>query len=106
MQLFKACLAPSTDGDGSGCDNMTCILVRFKKPSENSTNNGNSSKRSLEDDSTNHSSTSTLNDEHSESNNKRIRNNDDDETIDLVFIDIINDHRSGSMLWSTLFGRY
>ncbi|KAH9516911.1 Protein phosphatase 1G [Dermatophagoides farinae] len=80
-ELFKACLAPSTDGDGSGCDNMTCILVRFKKPSENSTNNGNSSKRSLEDDSTNHSSTSTLNDEHSESNNKRIRNNDDDETI-------------------------
>ncbi|KAJ6218030.1 hypothetical protein RDWZM_009187 [Blomia tropicalis] len=39
--LFETCLAPNTNGDGSGCDNMTCILVKFKKSSD--------SKRSLDD---------------------------------------------------------
>ena len=29
MRLFKKCLAPTTYGDGSGCDNMTSILVKF-----------------------------------------------------------------------------
>ena len=29
--MFRKCLAPNTDGDGSGCDNMTCILIQFKK---------------------------------------------------------------------------
>jgi len=28
-QMFDACLAPDTAGDGSGCDNMTCIIVLF-----------------------------------------------------------------------------
>lgn len=28
-ELFDNCLAPSTDGDGTGCDNMTCIIVKF-----------------------------------------------------------------------------
>lgn len=28
--MFDHCLAPSTIGDGTGCDNMTAILVRFK----------------------------------------------------------------------------
>lgn len=27
--LFDACLAPDTTGDGTGCDNMTCIIVKF-----------------------------------------------------------------------------
>ncbi|KAI1287634.1 putative protein phosphatase [Halotydeus destructor] len=27
--LFRACLAPNTHGDGTGCDNMTCIIVTF-----------------------------------------------------------------------------
>lgn len=27
--LFDACLAPDTRGDGTGCDNMTCILAQF-----------------------------------------------------------------------------
>lgn len=34
IQLFRSCIAPKTDGDGTGCDNMTCILVRLDKPSE------------------------------------------------------------------------
>lgn len=28
-ELFDHCLAPHTMGDGTGCDNMTCIIVRF-----------------------------------------------------------------------------
>lgn len=31
FQLFEHCLAPNTVGDGTGCDNMTCIIVQFKK---------------------------------------------------------------------------
>ena len=27
-ELFDHCLAPHTMGDGTGCDNMTCIVVR------------------------------------------------------------------------------
>lgn len=30
MQLFHNCLAPNTMGDGTGCDNMTAIIVKFK----------------------------------------------------------------------------
>lgn len=29
-ELFDLCLAPDTKNDGSGCDNMTCMIVRFK----------------------------------------------------------------------------
>ncbi|KAJ8032980.1 Protein phosphatase 1G [Holothuria leucospilota] len=28
-ELFDVCLAPDTTGDGTGCDNMTCIIVVF-----------------------------------------------------------------------------
>lgn len=29
--MFDFCLAPDTTGDGTGCDNMTCVIVRFNK---------------------------------------------------------------------------
>ncbi|XP_041327231.1 protein phosphatase 1G isoform X4 [Pyrgilauda ruficollis] len=29
-QLLDQCLAPDTSGDGTGCDNMTCIIISFK----------------------------------------------------------------------------
>lgn len=29
-QLFDHCLAPDTMGDGTGCDNMTCVIVTFQ----------------------------------------------------------------------------
>ncbi|KAA0190487.1 Protein phosphatase 2C [Fasciolopsis buskii] len=29
-EIFDHCLAPNTEGDGTGCDNMTCIIIRFK----------------------------------------------------------------------------
>lgn len=37
-QLFDHCLATNTDGDGTGCDNMTAIIVKFHnlKSEENS----------------------------------------------------------------------
>lgn len=28
-ELFMHCLAPNTEGDGTGCDNMTCIIITF-----------------------------------------------------------------------------
>jgi len=28
--MFDFCLAPDTNGDGTGCDNMTCVIVVFK----------------------------------------------------------------------------
>ena len=30
FQLCDVCLAPNTEGDGTGCDNMTVVVVRFK----------------------------------------------------------------------------
>ncbi|OQR69835.1 putative protein phosphatase 2C 4-like, partial [Tropilaelaps mercedesae] len=32
-QLFRKCIAPDTSGDGTGCDNMTCIIVRLNTES-------------------------------------------------------------------------
>lgn len=29
-ELFMHCLAPNSEGDGTGCDNMTCVLVTFQ----------------------------------------------------------------------------
>uniref|UniRef100_A0A6G1SNS3 protein-serine/threonine phosphatase n=1 Tax=Aceria tosichella TaxID=561515 RepID=A0A6G1SNS3_9ACAR len=46
--LFKMCLAPNCDGDGTGCDNMTCILVRYDNSNvtDSYTNNRNDLKLS------------------------------------------------------------
>lgn len=30
LQLFDVCLAPNTAGDGTGCDNMTAVIVQFQ----------------------------------------------------------------------------
>ena len=27
--MFDFCLAPDTNGDGTGCDNMTCVIIVF-----------------------------------------------------------------------------
>ena len=27
--MFDFCLSPDTSGDGTGCDNMTCIVIVF-----------------------------------------------------------------------------
>lgn len=61
FQLLDHCLAPDTSGDGTGCDNMTCMIVTFRahtgtnteentkkrKPQEHvAEENGNGSKKS------------------------------------------------------------
>ncbi|XP_067278711.1 protein phosphatase 1G [Pseudorasbora parva] len=60
-ELLDHCLAPDTSGDGTGCDNMTCIIITFsphlgsnvaestkkRKPEETTAEeNGNDSKKS------------------------------------------------------------
>lgn len=42
IQLFRNCIAPKTDGDGTGCDNMTCILARYNEPKEEEEEEGDS----------------------------------------------------------------
>ncbi|XP_076755830.1 putative protein phosphatase CG10417 isoform X1 [Xylocopa sonorina] len=37
-ELFDHCLAPDTGGDGTGCDNMTAVIVRFNPPTDAVTN--------------------------------------------------------------------
>ncbi|KAF6207040.1 hypothetical protein GE061_018278 [Apolygus lucorum] len=41
-KLFESCLAPDTLGDGTGCDNMTCVIVKLL-PLESETSNKRSS---------------------------------------------------------------
>lgn len=56
MQMFDHCLAPTTMGDGTGCDNMTAIIVRFKNGAisdvgQHSNNSEGGKKRAAEEDS-------------------------------------------------------
>ncbi|CAI5645777.1 unnamed protein product [Oreochromis niloticus] len=43
-ELLDHCLAPDTSGDGTGCDNMTCVIVTFR-PHPSSTDSDNTKKR-------------------------------------------------------------
>jgi len=45
LQLFDHCLAPNTLGDGTGCDNMTAVIVQFRPELANQ-NDRKSAKRS------------------------------------------------------------
>ncbi|XP_033224539.1 probable protein phosphatase CG10417 [Belonocnema kinseyi] len=38
-ELFDHCLAPNTLGDGTGCDNMTAVIVQFKSSLSNDVSN-------------------------------------------------------------------
>jgi protein phosphatase 1G len=58
------CLAPNTSGDGTGCDNMTAIIVKFNFNSSVSTNN----KRPLSPDPLSTTETTIEN-----SNNKKLK---------------------------------
>ncbi|XP_052469703.1 protein phosphatase 1G [Carassius gibelio] len=42
-ELLDHCLAPDTSGDGTGCDNMTCVIITF--PPHLGSNRGESSKK-------------------------------------------------------------
>lgn len=50
-RVLDRCLAPSTAG-GEGCDNMTMILVQFKKPDLSSTSDGGAEEKSSSSNST------------------------------------------------------
>uniref|UniRef100_A0A669D5E1 Protein phosphatase 1G n=1 Tax=Oreochromis niloticus TaxID=8128 RepID=A0A669D5E1_ORENI len=43
-ELLDHCLAPDTSGDGTGCDNMTCVIVTFR-PHPSSTDSDDTKKR-------------------------------------------------------------
>ncbi|XP_066450432.1 protein phosphatase 1G isoform X1 [Eleutherodactylus coqui] len=47
-ELLDQCLAPDTSGDGTGCDNMTCIIVRFQ-PAAHSNTEANKRKLDVEE---------------------------------------------------------
>lgn len=47
-ELLDQCLAPDTSGDGTGCDNMTCIIICFK-PRNTAAPQPESGKRKLEE---------------------------------------------------------
>ncbi|XP_048371604.1 protein phosphatase 1G [Sphaerodactylus townsendi] len=47
-ELLDRCLAPDTSGDGTGCDNMTCIIISFK-PCPGQALPAEGGKRKLED---------------------------------------------------------
>nr|KAF6430084.1 protein phosphatase, Mg2+/Mn2+ dependent 1G [Molossus molossus] len=47
-ELLDQCLAPDTSGDGTGCDNMTCIIICFK-PRNRAELQPESGKRKLEE---------------------------------------------------------
>ncbi|CAB4060919.1 PPM1G [Lepeophtheirus salmonis] len=54
-ELFDVCLAPDTSGDGTGCDNMTAVIIKVKG-SYNSLNEPSSCKRAdIESESTQNS---------------------------------------------------
>ncbi|CAF3847097.1 unnamed protein product [Adineta steineri] len=64
-ELFSHCLAPNTSGDGTGCDNMTAIIVKFNF---NQQSKVQSTEQSTVSKSTEHSPWSTM---FSSANNKR-----------------------------------
>uniref|UniRef100_A0A8C6UYF7 Protein phosphatase 1G n=1 Tax=Neogobius melanostomus TaxID=47308 RepID=A0A8C6UYF7_9GOBI len=49
-ELLDHCLAPDTSGDGTGCDNMTCMIVTFQsRPSSVQSDSDETKKRKLQD---------------------------------------------------------
>lgn len=79
-ELFMHCLAPNSDGDGTGCDNMTCIIVTFNpfrkielKMSSVEIADKISLKRSFENESTNEGDAGLVEDSGSEESSKKLK---------------------------------
>lgn len=51
--LFDFCLAPNTEGDGTGCDNMTCIIVSLNHVDSKTNKRCADSEDDLKDESSN-----------------------------------------------------
>lgn len=50
FQLLDSCLAPDTTGDGTGCDNMTVIIVLFNSEPEGATKHNDKKRKQQEAD--------------------------------------------------------
>ncbi|XP_076011762.1 protein phosphatase 1G isoform X2 [Genypterus blacodes] len=51
QELLDHCLAPDTSGDGTGCDNMTCIIITFRPhPSPDQSQPDDPKKRKLQEE--------------------------------------------------------
>lgn len=49
-ELFDHCIAPDTNNDGTGCDNMTCIIVKFKNDSSDTSSKKSSKRTNVDTD--------------------------------------------------------
>ncbi|CAF2635824.1 unnamed protein product [Rotaria sp. Silwood2] len=86
-ELFMHCLAPNTCGDGTGCDNMTAIIVKFNFNSQSTTSQSSISlnnKRSLSPE---HSSTTDIIDN---SNSKKLKILTENSTNETKSTDILS----------------
>lgn len=50
FQLLDSCLAPDTTGDGTGCDNMTVIIVLFNSVPDSTTKHNDKKRKQQEAD--------------------------------------------------------
>lgn len=48
FQLLDSCLAPDTTGDGTGCDNMTVIIVLFNSEPDGATKHNDKKRKQQE----------------------------------------------------------
>ena len=48
IQLLDSCLAPDTTGDGTGCDNMTVIIVLFNSEPDGATKHNDKKRKQQE----------------------------------------------------------
>lgn len=79
MALFRNCLAPSTDGDGTGCDNMTCILVKYYSDGESMEDSQITEQKDLK--TTLKATENDTPDQHTENNNQKINDVNDKKAI-------------------------
>jgi protein phosphatase 1G len=70
--MFEFCLAPDTTGDGTGCDNMTCVIVTFNGLSTHASKRTATNKRKAEDVTSDNADSSNA-DESAESAQKRLK---------------------------------
>lgn len=71
--MFDFCLAPDTTGDGTGCDNMTCVIVTFNGLSSHVVQRTVTLKRKAEDVTSENADSSSNVDENVESAPKRLK---------------------------------
>uniref|UniRef100_A0A8C4PZJ7 Protein phosphatase 1G n=1 Tax=Eptatretus burgeri TaxID=7764 RepID=A0A8C4PZJ7_EPTBU len=69
-ELLDHCIAPDTSGDGTGCDNMTCIIIAF---GQGEASHGSVTKRKLEQKAIDHHTLKDKDCDGEETRNKKMR---------------------------------